>query len=221
MIIPVLNEGPRLRELLGELQQWRASDVEIIISDGGSQDGGLEGIADLCDELVTGSAGRSRQMNRGATRARGHILLFLHVDSHFPLDPLKTLRRETMNRSECWGWFRISLSGNRRIFRCVENMMRWRSHASGIATGDQGIWVSRPLFDRVGGFPPILLMEDIRLSNQLGRHRRPVVLPEMLVTSSRRWEKKGPWRTIFLMWKLRLAYFMGTPAERLHRDYYR
>ncbi|MEI2783937.1 MAG: TIGR04283 family arsenosugar biosynthesis glycosyltransferase [Candidatus Competibacter sp.] len=160
-------------------------------------------------------------MNAGARQANGDILWFLHADSLPPPDALSLIRAALAGRERGWGRFDVRLSGRRPSLRMVEFSMNLRSRLTGIATGDQGIFVRRDLFERIGGYPPIALMEDIALSRTLKRYGRPVCLRQRVLTSSRRWERDGIARTVLLMWRLRLAYFLGADPDRLARIYYR
>jgi len=160
------------------------------------------------------------QMNAGAQAARGDILWFLHGDSLPPPDAAAPIRAALAKPNRHWGRFDVRLSGNRLMLRIVETLMNHRSRLTGIATGDQGLFARRHAFAQVGGYPAIPLMEDIALSRALKRLSRPVCLRRRLLTSSRRWEQRGIWKTIFLMWRLRLAYFLGADPAKLARLYY-
>ncbi len=221
IIMPVLNEAETLGECLRDLQALRAQRCELIVADGGSRDRSAVLAAPLADRVVLAPKGRALQMNAGAEQAGGSILWFLHADSRPPPDAARLIREAMAVSGAGWGRFDVRLSGRRPSLRIVETMMNLRSRLSGIATGDQGIFVRRALFERIGGYPSIALMEDIALSRLLKRHGRPVCLRQRLQTSSRRWERDGVWRTILLMWRLRLAYFFGADPARLARMYYR
>jgi rSAM/selenodomain-associated transferase 2 len=157
-------------------------------------------------------------MNVGAQAASGRVFWFLHADTRLP-DKAAHRIIEAVQHAGGWGRFDVRLSGDRFLLRLVERMMNWRSRFTGVATGDQGIFVTRELFERVGGFADLPLMEDIDLSSRLKRQQWPVCLRDTLITSSRRWEQQGVLRTIALMWYLRLAYFLGVPAARLATRY--
>lgn len=217
IIIPVLNEEHRITALLEALQVFRNTDHEVIVVDGGSTDSTIAKARPLCDHLVHSQPGRAFQMNKGASVARGSLLLFHHCDSHLPDDALSLL--ESLS-PRAWGRFDVTLSGSHIMFRIISFMMNWRSRLTGIATGDQSIFISRILFNKVGGYPPQYLMEDIEISSRLKKLSRPVCFSSKVTTSSRRWHEKGIWKTILLMWKLRLAYFTGTPANTLVYQYY-
>lgn len=219
IIIPCLNEAQVIRSILQSLQAARFRGVEVIVVDGGSDDGTRQIADDISDKMLITNPGRACQMNAGATAATGDVLWFLHADSgvmdHFPEVILNALD----NSSASWGRFDVRLSGSHKMLRVIEFMMNWRSRLSGIVTGDQGLFVRKTLFQDVGGFPEIALMEDIKLSSMLKRHSRPLALKDKLVTSSRRWEQSGMLRTVWLMWRLRLAFFLGADVEKLAQRY--
>jgi rSAM/selenodomain-associated transferase 2 len=218
IIIPALNEAGCIREILWQLQALRAQGHEVILVDGGSCDETIALAQPLVDQLLPAPAGRAVQMNIGAKAASGRLFWFLHADTRVP-DKAACLINEALQHAGSWGRFDVRLSGDRILLRLVERMMNWRSRFTGVATGDQGIFVTRELFERVGGFADLPLMEDIDLSRRLKRHQWPACLRDTLITSSRRWEQQGVLRTIALMWYLRLAYFLGVPAARLATRY--
>jgi rSAM/selenodomain-associated transferase 2 len=221
IVLPILNEEARVAACLCALQPLRDRDCELIAVDGGSRDRSVALAESLVDRVVVGPKGRAAQMNAGVRQANGDILWFLHADSLPPPDALSLIRAALAGQERGWGRFDVRLSGRRPSLRMVEFSMNLRSGLTGIATGDQGIFVRRDLFERIGGYPPIALMEDIALSRALKRYSRPVCLRQRVLTSSRRWERDGIARTVLLMWRLRLAYFLGADPDRLARIYYR
>jgi len=186
---------------------------EIIVVDGGSNDATQAQVGNRA-MLISSRAGRAIQLNTAAQIATGELLLFLHADSRLPPPALNALLLAA-NAGAQWGRFDLRLSGHHPMLRIVEKLVNWRSRLSGIATGDQGIFVRQELFSQLGGYPPIPLMEDIALCRQLKKIIRPVCLQHPLTSSSRRWETRGIIRTILLMWWLRLAYFCGVSPQRL------
>jgi rSAM/selenodomain-associated transferase 2 len=220
VIIPVLNEADIIREALSRLQPLRSQGIEIVVADGGSTDGSPNLAREFVSSIVRAPKGRAAQMNAGASVATGGYLLFLHIDTRLPENALLALTK-VFESQTAWGRFDVRLSGNRPLLRIVETLMNWRSRLTGIATGDQAIFVRRDIFERIGGFPEIPLMEDIALSERLKRIASPACLLERVITSSRRWEQNGTVRTILLMWKLRLLYFLGTNPAKLAAAYYR
>ena len=221
VIIPVLDDAAAIRRREAGFRALRGAVHELIVVDGGSRDESLEVSRSFATTSWSTAAGRARQMNEGARRAKGDILLFLHADTCIPEGGPARIVRAFAEGKEVWGRFDVRLSGSHPLFRVVETAMNWRSRLTGIATGDQGVFVCRSVFERLGGFPPIPLMEDIALSRMLRRIRRPVCLRERVLTSSRRWQRDGILKTVLIMWSLRLAYALGADPARLHRIYYR
>lgn len=219
IIIPARNEAENIGSLLQSLQMFRKNGHELILVDGYSEDK-TASIADpLVDKLIKTPASRALQMNVGAGEATGDVLWFLHADSIVPKQADRLIINAVTMKTFTWGRFDIRLSGRQYLFRLVEASMNLRSRLTGIATGDQGVFVSRGLFYKVGGFPEQCLMEDVALSKHLKKYQAPICLHEKLETSSRRWEQRGIIRTILLMWRLRLAYFLGVPVDKLALHY--
>ena len=219
VIIPVLNEETVIAQSLSALQPLRLHGHEIIVADGGSEDSSRTLSLPLADRVIVGPRGRARQMNAGAREASGEILLFLHADTFLPRGADLLITSKMKRHRGIWGRFDVRLSGKHPLFRVIENLMNWRSRLSGIATGDQAIFIGRELFLSIGGFPEIDLMEDIALSRVLKRIGPPLCLWQRVETSSRRWEKTGLLRTVLLMWRLRLAYHLGVDPHDLARRY--
>lgn len=219
IIIPVLNEASVLETNLKELQWIRQLGHEVIVVDGGSQDNSAVMAIPLADQVLSASSGRGLQMNVGAKSAKGDVFLFLHVDTLFPVDGVDAILENIARKDPVWGRFDVKLSGSHISFRVIEFMMNWRSRLTGIATGDQAIFVSRTLFENLGGFPDMRLMEDVEVSRRLKKVSKPICLSQRVVTSSRRWEQGGIIKTIGLMWRLRLAYWLGFDPDQLARQY--
>ncbi len=219
IIVPVFNEARQLLPALECLASVRARGVEVVIVDGGSQDETLATAARIGARLVSSSKGRARQMNAGARIASGAILLFLHVDTALPANAARLIEMAMSDGRRIWGRFDVDIQGRPRMLRVIAALMNWRSRISGIATGDQAIFVARQAFESVGGFPDQPLMEDIELCKRLRALSPPVCLRARAVTSGRRWETRGVWRTIILMWRLRWAYWRGVPASVLANRY--
>ena len=218
IIIPVLNERDGLAATLQALTPLRARGVQVIVVDGGSEDDSLAQAKPLADHALAGPRGRARQMNTGAALAEGNVLLFLHADTQLP-DNADTLVSGVIDAGALWGRFDVHIEGHSPVLRVVATMMNLRSRLSGIATGDQAIFVQRAAFDAVDGFPDQALMEDIELSKRLRRLGAPACLHARVRTSGRRWESRGVWRTIALMWRLRWRYWLGASPEQLARAY--
>jgi rSAM/selenodomain-associated transferase 2 len=218
VIIPTLQEAAGIAACLGALQALRAAGHEVIVADGGSTDGTAALAAPLADRVLHTPPGRARQMNAGARAAGGGALLFLHADTRLPVQAAVLIEQALQQR--VWGRFDVTIAGRSRWLPLVAAMMNLRSRLTGIATGDQTMFVTRTAFDTAGGFPEQPLMEDIELSRRLGRIGPPACLRARAVTSGRRWDTHGAWRTILLMWRLRFDYWRGVPAERLSARYY-
>ena len=215
IVIPTLNEAQAIRAALEALAPLRARGHEVIVADGGSTDPTVRLAAPLCDRVVPGGRGRALQMNAGARAARGDALLFLHADTRLP-SAADALIFQAL-RFSAWGRFDVLIEGSHPLLSVVACMMNLRSRLTGIATGDQAIFVRRGAF---AGFPEIPLMEDIAFSATMKRGgARPACLRSRVLTSGRRWESRGVLRTIVLMWRLRLLYFLGAAPERLARRY--
>jgi rSAM/selenodomain-associated transferase 2 len=219
IVVPALDEAAGIGSVLEPLQPLRERGHEVIVVDGGSTDGTPAVAAPLADRVISSPRGRAVQQNAGAAAASGDVLLFLHADTALPhradalvLDGLRSTGRG-------WGRFDVRLSGRHPLLRVVERMIGMRSRLSGIATGDQAIFVRRDWFQRAGGFPPLPLMEDVAITRALRRLGPPLCLRARVTTSSRRWEERGVARTILLMWRLRWAYFRGADPAELARRY--
>lgn len=219
VVIPTLNEAGCIRTLCIALQALRRRGHEIILVDGGSHDQTIALAAPLVDTILYSDAGRARQMQAGAAAANGSIFWFLHADTGVPENSDQLIIQALKHDRAGWGRFDISLSVSHPVLGTVARMMNLRSRITAIATGDQGIFVRRSLFERVGGMPLLPLMEDIALSRSLKKHSRPVCIRQPLVTSARRWQQHGITRTIATMWGLRAAYFLGVSPRRLARFY--
>ena len=217
IIIPVLNEEQSVKALLQQLQIYRQQGHEVIVVDGGSHDETVSISKPLADKVIMSESGRARQMNKGVAESTNEVLWFLHADTSIPENVIETIQ-ESLNEYE-WGRFNIKLSGLHFLFRVVEKMINIRSCLSGIATGDQGIFVKRKTFESIGGYSEIPLMEDVTLSKKLKTTHQPACIKETLTTSSRRWEKNGIIKTILLMWYLRFLYWIGVTPDKLTKLY--
>jgi rSAM/selenodomain-associated transferase 2 len=218
IVMPVLDEGERIGAAIDALAPLVARGAELIVVDGGSRDGTADRARACGAVVLEAPRSRSAQMNAGAASARGRSLLFLHADTRLP-DGADELIVQAL-RTHAWGRFDVRIDGRHPMLRMVAAMMNLRSRLTGIATGDQAMFVTRAAFEQAGRFPQQPLMEDIELSARLRRVGRPACLAARATTSGRRWERDGAWRTILLMWRLRFAYWRGAPPAELHRRYY-
>ena len=219
IIVPMLNEAEQLPELFAHLLPYQRASCEIIFVDGGSADGS----AMLCEVAgfiaLRTARGRAKQMNAGASKASGDVLLFLHADTRLPQGAARHIEQALAKTEHCWGRFDVCIIGRHFMLRVISRLMSWRSRLTGIATGDQAIFVRRAIFESLRGFPAQPLMEDVELSKRLLAFSRPACIAHCVTTSGRRWETRGVWRTILLMWRLRWAYWRGTDAGELARLY--
>jgi rSAM/selenodomain-associated transferase 2 len=220
VVIPVRNEAQALPGLLDDLADLRATGAELILVDGGSSDGTCELALGRVDQLLRTAPGRALQMNAGAAVARGEYLWFVHADTRVSVESLESLQGALKERP-LWGRFDVRLSGPGLALQVIGAMINLRSRLSGIASGDQGVFVARQHFEAMGGYAQMPLMEDLQLCRRLKARARPRCLRPPLSTSSRRWEQHGIWRTVVLMWCLRLAYYCGASPEKLARQYQR
>jgi rSAM/selenodomain-associated transferase 2 len=219
IIMPALDEGEGIAATLDALAGMRALGVEVIVVDGGSRDATIQRARLRADRVISAPRGRAAQMNAGAEKASGEVLLFLHADTRLPSDPDHVVLQGLERSGRAWGRFDVKIEGRNPLLLVVGWLMNLRSRMTGIATGDQAIFATREAFRDVGGFPMIELMEDIALSKQLKRKSRPLCLRERVITSGRRWEEHGVLKTVVLMWRLRLAYYFGADPAELARQY--
>ncbi|MEC4890828.1 MAG: TIGR04283 family arsenosugar biosynthesis glycosyltransferase [Nitrospira sp.] len=222
VIIPTLNESSTIARTL--TRTVALGFDEIIVSDGGSTDPTVPMVQVCCDRvpstrLVTGPTGRARQLNTGARASGGEILLFLHADTELPPTAKTVIEATLADQTIVGGRFDVRFDRPSRWGNTISWFMNRRSRMTGIATGDQAIFVRRQVFEQIGGFPDIPLMEDIEFSCRLKRLGSTAPLTETVTTSFRRWERNGPLRTILLMWTLRFLYWLGVNPHRLNHFY--
>jgi rSAM/selenodomain-associated transferase 2 len=218
IVIPVLNEAEHLSAKLQALQVLRER-CQLIVVDGGSDDSSLTLAEPLVDKLILSSRGRARQMNAGAAQADAEILLFLHADTRLPEQVIHWIIQALAQGCQ-WGRFDVAFDNSKPVFKLIAFMMNQRSRLTGMATGDQALFMTRAAFTAVGGFPEIALMEDIAISRQLKKLGKPACIKAKVVTAARRWQQHGIGKTIVLMWQLRLAYFLGADPDDLAERYY-
>ena len=221
IVVPMLNEASVIERTLGALAPMRARGVQVIAADGGSTDGSAALAAPLADAVIGAAPGRALQMNAGAAASHGAVILFLHADTALPADADLLISAAMERSGAAWGRFDVTIKGRSPMLPVIAALMNRRSRLTGIATGDQAMFVARAAFFGVKGFPEQPLMEDIALSRRLKTCSAPVCLAQRVITSGRRWDTHGAWRTIFLMWQLRLRYWLGASADTLAKAYRR
>ena len=218
-MMPVLDEAEGIVAALSALCALRRRGAEVIVVDGGSRDDTVTLARPFADLVFAAPRGRAAQMNAGAAKAGGDVLLFLHADTRLPENADRLALTALAASGRCWGRFDVTLIGQPRMLRLVALMMNLRSRLTGVATGDQAIFMRRDAFEKAGRYPDIPLMEDIAVSKALRRLSSPVALRERVSVSARRFEAKGPWRLVLLMWRLRFAYWLGADPHELARLY--
>jgi rSAM/selenodomain-associated transferase 2 len=217
VVVPTLDEAPSLAQTLTVARRHGAADV--VVADGGSRDATRDVATRFADAVVVAERGRAAQMNAGAAAARGDVLLFLHADTRLPDDFADAIVRALAAPDAVAGFFAVLLDAAGWRYRMIGRLISVRSRLTRIATGDQAIFVRRDVFEALGGYAPLPLMEDIELMRRLKRRGRVVALPQAVTTSARRWQRHGVWRTVLLMWTLRLAYYAGISPVTLARWY--
>ncbi|MEN9630524.1 MAG: hypothetical protein RJA10_3752 [Pseudomonadota bacterium] len=222
VVVPVLDEAPAITGTLHALAPLRERGAVVVVADGGSRDHTAELARPWADAVITAPRGRARQMNAGAqadAAATADVLLFLHADTRLPPDADQLVAQALTEPGPQWGRFDVTIEGRSALLPVVATLMNLRSRITGIATGDQALFMRRSAFLHVGGFPDQPLMEDVEISRRLKRVGPPLCLRQRVVTSGRRWDQRGPWRTVLLMWRLRLLYWLGMSPERLAKWY--
>jgi rSAM/selenodomain-associated transferase 2 len=214
VIVPALNEAAGIERCLGALAPLRARGHEVVVVDGGSTDATARLAAPLADRVIAAPRGRAAQMNAGAAAAAGDALLFLHADTRLPPGADRLVGAALV--AHAWGRFDVAIDSDDPRLAVIAFFINRRSRLTGIATGDQAIFVRRDAFP---GFAPIALMEDVAFSRAMKRVSPPACLAARVVTSARRWERRGVARTVLLMWRLRLAYWRGADPDELARRY--
>ncbi|WP_043527567.1 TIGR04283 family arsenosugar biosynthesis glycosyltransferase [Litchfieldella xinjiangensis] len=218
VIVPTLDEALGIKAHLSALAHLRERGAEVVVVDGGSRDDTVRRAAPWCDRVMASPAGRARQMNAGALASQGAIVVFLHADTRLPEDADQCIY-QALATGAAWGRFDIRLTGQARLLPVIARCMNARSRLTGIATGDQALFMTRDAFERAGSFPEQPLMEDIEMSRRLKALSRPVCLHQCVISSGRRWERHGVWRTILLMWRLRYRYWRGVDSAKLAKVY--
>ena len=221
IVVPVFNEAlvlPRLIHDLTTLNEIANPSFELVFVDGGSTDNTMALIVDAGLRVIKSAKGRAWQMNAGAAQTTGDLLLFLHADTQLPENALAAISSNLLGNT-CWGRFDVRITGKSWMLGVVSRMMNWRSRLTGIATGDQAMFMTRGAFQKMGGFPELALMEDVEASRRLRQLSPPACIASPVITSGRRWETRGVWTTIVLMWRLRWAYWRGQDPQQLAKLY--
>ena len=230
IIIPIRNEADNLPQLFDNINSLKPSPQQVILVDGGSKDDSISITQRYIEELILDNksainwqavesvAGRAAQMNTGAALATSEVLLFLHADTQLPIDAISEVAA-AIETAE-WGRFDVQLDSRQPMLWVVSTMINWRSRLSDIATGDQAIFIKRALFKQIGGYPKQALMEDVELCKRLKGIAKPACLKSKVITSARRWQQHGTWRTIILMWQLRFDYWRGVSTDNIKARYY-
>lgn len=217
VIVPALDEAA---QIVAALDSARAPGaVERIVVDGGSRDATVALARATGAMVIDSPPGRARQMNAGAACACGDVLLFLHADTRLPAGFDAAVSAALADRQTVGGRFDLSLQPSSPLLALTATLINLRSRLSGIATGDQALFVRREVFERMGGFAAVPLMEDVAFTRDLKRYGRSAALRARVTTSSRRWRKDGVVRTVLLMWWLRFLYWRGVTPDVLKRRY--
>ena len=214
VVVPALNEAPGIAACLERLAPLRSRGHEVIVVDGGSTDGTARLAAPHCDRILGAPRGRAAQMNAGAAAAAGDALVFLHADTRLPPAADRLVGEALV--AHAWGRFDVAIDSDDPRLAVIAFFINRRSRLTGIATGDQAIFVRRDAFP---GFPPIALMEDVVFSRSMKRVSPPACLAARVVTSARRWERDGVARTVLHMWRLRYDCWRGADPDELARRY--
>lgn len=231
IIIPILNEADNLPHLFANINSLNPVPQQVILVDGSSKDNSFSIAQNLIENLIIKNcstidwqvmesvAGRALQMNRGAELATSDILLFLHADTQLPSQAISDIT--TAMQTAEWGRFDVQLDSRQPMLWIVSQFINWRSRLTSIVTGDQAIFISKDLFNKIGGYPKQALMEDVELCKRLKGIAEPTCLSSKVITSARRWQQHGTWRTIILMWQLRFDYWRGVSADNIKARYYK
>jgi rSAM/selenodomain-associated transferase 2 len=224
IIMPVLNEAAGIDAALHALQPLLARGARLVVVDGGSCDDTAERVRAFATQqpgvqCLVAPPGRARQMNAGAQVCGDGLLLFLHADTTLPPQADARIAAALADGRHGWGRFDVRIAGRQPMLPVIAFFMNLRSRLTGMATGDQALFMTRAAFEAVGGYPEQPLMEDIELSARLKRRSPPACLRAKVLTSGRRWETRGVWRTVWLMWRLRWAYWRGVAPAHLAELY--
>jgi rSAM/selenodomain-associated transferase 2 len=217
IIIPVFNEAEQIQTTIAALLEH--SEVELIVVDGGSGDRTVERVESLGITAISSERGRAHQMNAGAAIATGEVLLFLHADTRLPVGYREAIEKTLSQPQVVAGAFTLTIDGRKPALRWIEKMVDLRSRLLSLPYGDQGIFLEASRFRELGGFAPIPILEDFELIGRLKQRGKIAIVPQSVVTSGRRWEKLGIWRTTAINQAIILGYYLGFSPEQLARWY--
>jgi len=219
VIIPAFNEAKSIQACLEQFEN--AEDLDVVVVDGGSDDNTPQVVEAFENGrcVIAPGKGRATQMNFGAQCTEGACLLFLHADTFLPHNGIDLIREAMAQPQVVGGRFQLGLSETSWSFRLIALMSTWRSKYLGVTYGDQGIFVRRDIFERVGGYPALDLFEDSEFCKLLGRQGHFALLPAKVCSATRRWRRWGIWRTVMWMWLLRLLFVCGVSDKKLSQWY--
>ncbi len=217
IIIPTLNEEGNIGRTLSSLAG--VADIEVIVVDGGSMDNTVQKAVEAGTRVITTSPGRAVQMNRGAAAANGDILLFLHSDTLLPTGFADFIRAALLIPQTLAGAFTLRIAEEGPGLRVVEWLVRWRSFLFHMVYGDQALFLTADKFHAIGGFPEQPFMEDFEFVRQLRKKGRIVILPQVVITSGRKWQQRGVFTTTVINQVIILGYLLGVSPDRLRQWY--
>jgi rSAM/selenodomain-associated transferase 2 len=220
IVIPTYNESGTIKNTITKLSEIVSADDEVIVVDGLSDDNTREIVSNFPDvKLLTSKRGRSTQMNLGAEMAKNEYILFLHADTLISATGLTLMKSQIISNGIGWGWFPIKLNSPKLIFRVLEIGANTRTRLTGVPLGDHGIFIRKELFNEVGGFPEMPIMEDIEFIRKIKAVSKGVEIKSPVSTSVRRFEKSGIIKTFVTMWVLRILYYLGISPKTLASYY--
>lgn len=219
VVVPVLDEETVIASTLAAIRRGAGTADELVVVDGGSRDRTIELASEAGAVVLRTGRGRGRQMNAGAAQARGDVLLFLHADTLLPAGYRAELENVLADPAVRWGRFDVAFDEAGPLLRGIARLISWRSRLFRSATGDQAMFVRTEVFEAVGGYREALLFEDVDLARRLRARGKMGIPAGRVVTSSRRWRRRGVWATTLRMWTLKSLYLAGVSSDRLARHY--
>jgi len=217
IIIPVVHEGERIHDLIESLNHLDSDkNIEIIIVDGTEEQDTLKAIHSNNAIKISSEKGRAKQMNSGASVARGEVLIFLHADTELPPRALKKIHFLMEQGDRVGGAFDLGIKSDKFIFKVIATLSSLRSRLNRIPFGDQAIFIQREFFNTIGGYKEIPLMEDVELMRRIKKSGNRIwIFYDRVMTSPRRWEKEGVVYCTLRNWTLQTLYFLGISPHRL------